>query len=56
MAEIPSLAGIFKDLDITSVMRKAFGRCPVCGKKGVTGKWLMWCGDNRCGEMWVKGS
>ena len=38
----------FAGLDINAAMRVAFGKCPKCGKRLVSGYWLRWCPDRTC--------
>lgn len=38
----------FAGLDMKSAMRIAFGKCPACGKRLVSGYWLRWCPDRTC--------
>lgn len=38
----------FAGLDIKSAMRLAFGKCPTCAKRLVSGYWLRWCPDRTC--------
>lgn len=36
------------NIDLKTVMREAFGKCPKCGTRLLTGDWLKWCNKRGC--------
>jgi hypothetical protein len=43
MPDLKQVSEALSEMDMKGAIREAFGKCPHCGAKAVTGNWLRWC-------------